>query len=200
MGKQTFAPAPPALKDDFAFLSKLAPPLVGEFCGVALGQLQEHGSASKMFARAAKQLGVATDEVESGVRALSYILVRAANIAAPADRLVEGLPMTLPEEALAVLQQAYAKALPALQQAQIARERPPLARAHRAVSPVRAVGQHRHAAARVQLARLAAAGALDARALTLALLRACARRGRCGRRGGTRRRARSRPASLCGST
>ena len=105
------------LAEDLRFLSTLSSEHIGEICAGALTLLQED-PPPKMFARAAKQLGLERDVVESGMYAICHVLARAAAVAAPPDRLFDGIDtQQLTEGALQALQDAYSTSSPSLRQA-----------------------------------------------------------------------------------
>ena len=102
-----FAPAPPVLVEDLTVFSSLPAAHMDEFCRVAIAQLKpdmQDQPSSKLFARAAKQLGVQAQAVEVGVRALGHLLVRAAASNAPADRVIDGIELDIDPEPLEALQ------------------------------------------------------------------------------------------------
>lgn len=102
------AAAPPSatLSEHLSMLSDLPAEYLSEFCKAAMQVLQQQAPA-KMFANAAKQLGVERSAVEHSVQALCYVLVRAASVSAPADQVLDGIDLTLQPEALETLRSFY---------------------------------------------------------------------------------------------
>ena len=90
-------------------LSDLPAEYISEFCKAAMQVLQQQ-APGKMFANAAKQLGVERSAVEHSVQALCYVLVRAASVSAPADQVLDGIDLTLQPEALETLRSFYESA------------------------------------------------------------------------------------------
>ena len=101
------------LEADLAFVASLSPDHVPEFGRAALQVLQQQ-APTKMFANAAKALGVEVAAVERGVQALGYVLLRGAQRALPAARLLDGVELALPPAALQALHAFYEEAGPAL--------------------------------------------------------------------------------------
>lgn len=87
-------------------LSDLPAEYISEFCKAAMQVLQQQ-APGKMFANAAKQLGVERSAVEHSVQALCYVLVRAASVSAPAEQILDGIDLTLQSEALETLKTFY---------------------------------------------------------------------------------------------
>ena len=101
------------LEADLAFVASLSPDHVPEFGRAALQVLQQQ-APTKMFANAAKALGVEVAAVERGVQALGYVLLRGAQRALPAARLLDGVELALQPAALQALHAFYEEAGPAL--------------------------------------------------------------------------------------
>ena len=99
---------------DIGLVATLSPEYLQEFCNAALALLREQVQP-KMYANAAKLLGIDAPTVERSVQALAYVMLRAATCAAPTDRLLDGMSITFEPAALEVLREAYAQALPELQ-------------------------------------------------------------------------------------
>ena len=91
MSQVPLAAASPALSEDLRFTANLSADYLNEFCRAATALLRQEAPMTKMYANAAKQLSVQTTEVESCVQALAYVMLRAAKVSAPPDRLFEGV-------------------------------------------------------------------------------------------------------------
>ena len=106
--------APPGLAADLALVKSLPAEHVTAFCGVAR-QLLRAPEDPAVFRKAAKGLGVDPDAVAAAVRALCYLMVSAAHASRPAEDLLQGLALELPEETSAAIISFYQAEAPEME-------------------------------------------------------------------------------------
>lgn len=74
---------------------------------------------TKMYVNAAKALSVSADVVENSVKALSFVMLRAAAVSASGDRLLEGLDVPISDELRKSLTEFYLEVLEELHEVKL---------------------------------------------------------------------------------
>ena len=102
-----FATPSPSLAEDIRYIGSLSLEYLEEFCRAAVALLRQQAPMTKMYVNAAKMLSVEPVVVENCVQALAYVMQRAAAVGAPPPRLLEGIDLTLSDEAQEALTNFY---------------------------------------------------------------------------------------------
>lgn len=113
----------PALANDLSCVCRLPINFLKEICNAAVALLRDQPPMTNMYSNTATKLGVDASMVENCVRALAYVMLRAAKISAPPERLLEGIRLDASSEQIEVITEMYTVTQPGLTQVSLLGDR-----------------------------------------------------------------------------